>query len=78
MKCNTKGFAMKHESITAASVNLTAIMERDNITCIDRMVYQDGTTSFKVTIAEHNTGYGPTVGAAYQKALAWAEMRVAA
>lgn len=69
---------MKHESITAASVNLTAIMNRDDITCIDRMVYQDGTVSFKVTIAERDSGYGPTVGAAYQKALNWAEMRTAA
>lgn len=68
---------MKHESITAASVNLTAIMEREDITCIDRLVYQDGTTSYKVQIGGKDTGYGPTVGAAYQKALAWAEMRAA-
>lgn len=68
---------MKHEAITAASVNLTAIMERDDITSIDRFVFEDGTTSFKVEIAGRDTGYGPSVGAAYQKALNWAEMRVA-
>lgn len=69
---------MKHQTIKAASVNLTAIMERDNITKIDRHVYESGEPNFSVTIAGQSTGYGKTVGEAYDNALGWADIQSAA
>lgn len=64
---------MKNE----ASVNLTNIMERDDITQIDRFAYLDGTKSFRVEISGRHIGYGPTVGDAYLKARFWADRKAA-
>lgn len=55
------------------AVNLTKIMERDNITLIDRYVYQDCSVSFRVEIDRRHGGFGSTVGEAYLKAMAWKE-----
>lgn len=68
---------MKHDPITAAGIDLTSIMNREDITNIDRFVYEDGTTSFSVTLSGRDTGYGSTVFEALNKALWWAERRAA-
>jgi len=68
---------MNYEPITAAGIDLTAIMNRDDITDINRYVFEDGTTSFRVTISGRDTGYGSTVFEAFNKALDWAERRAA-
>lgn len=53
------------------AINLTAIMEQGDITLINRYVYDDGTVSFRVEISGKHSGYGSSVGEAYQKALNW-------
>ena len=67
---------MKHEPITAAGIDLTGLMNRDDITLIERY-QQDGKTRFRVEISGRDNGYGATVFEAFSKALAWAEMRAA-